>query len=58
MGGKRQKIPDPEERNKIRKIIESRKGPGVKMKDLDLSLAGIYGVEPITIKRIRLEKIE
>jgi hypothetical protein len=56
MGGNRHKILDPEERNKIRKIIESRKGPGVKMKDLDQSLADIYGVKPITIKRIRLEK--
>jgi hypothetical protein len=56
LGGRRKKIEDLEEREKIRKIIERRKGPNVNLKDLDQSLADIYGVKPITIKRIRLEK--
>jgi hypothetical protein len=52
-GGKEPKL-NFEQREEIRKTIRKRRGPRVKLKHLYASLAPLYGVEAITIKRIWL----
>jgi hypothetical protein len=57
-GGRPNVLEDPAERAKIREMIRSLRGPGVRLQDLFQRMADRYGVSDTSIKRIWLEKTD